>query len=247
MRDYAKKRRASWRGAASALSEERYRIAERLASWLQPEAILSERARIWLTDDRFRSDYRRFDQTYYRRMDRIYTVSQFAQLIPRLTGDTAECGTYTGATSYFICQRLLGTGKKHFCFDSWEGLSAPQEIDGDYWTRGDLLSSEDEARRNLAKFSFVEFHKGWIPERFVDVADREFCLVHIDVDLHDPTHDSLEFFWPRLVSGGIIILDDHGFVTCPGARTAALDFFANKPERVLDLTTGQGLVIKGWT
>jgi hypothetical protein len=42
----------------------------------------------------------------------------------------------------------------------------------------------------------------------------------------------------------VILLDDHGYDTCPGARKAALDFMADKPEPVLDLSTGQGLIIK---
>ena len=44
--------------------------------------------------------------------------------------------------------------------------------------------------------------------------------------------------------GGVLLLDDHGSAMCPGARAAALEYFADTPEEVLDLATGQGVVIK---
>jgi hypothetical protein len=91
----------------------------------------------------------------------------------------------------------------------------------------------------------VVFHPGWIPERFTDVAERRFCFLHLDVDLLQPTHDALEFFYPRMVPGGVILCDDYGFETCPGARLAVDGFFASRPEPVVHLPTGQGLVILG--
>jgi len=224
--------------------DERYSLAERSARWLDPEAVLSERARLWLSDDKFRRAYERFDPKNLRRMDRVFALGQFARLAVTLQGQTAECGAYQGASSYFICRQLLGADKLHHVFDSFEGLSTPLPSDGEYWHSGDLASGDEVARRNLAEFDFVRFHKGWIPERFPEVEGECFCLVHIDVDLYDPTRESLEFFFPRLVTGGIIVLDDYGFSTCPGARQAVDEFFGSKKEPVLELPTGQGLVFK---
>lgn len=90
----------------------------------------------------------------------------------------------------------------------------------------------------------IVFHKGWIPERFADVAQRKFCFVHVDVDLFQPTRDSLEFFYPRMVRGGIILCDDYGFTSCPGAQTAFDTYLADKPEKVVNLPTGQGFIVR---
>jgi hypothetical protein len=77
------------------------------------------------------------------------------------------------------------------------------------------------------------------------VEDRRFKLVHIDVDLYQPTRDSVEFFYPRMVPGGVILCDDYGSTRCPGARRAMDEFFFEKPEGpVVDLLNGQGLAIK---
>ncbi len=60
----------------------------------------------------------------------------------------------------------------------------------------------------------------------------------------DPTADALAFFYERLVDRGILVCDDYGFETCPGARRAIDEFFADKSEPVLHLPTGQGVVIR---
>ena len=51
-----------------------------------------------------------------------------------------------------------------------------------------------------------------IPTRFDEVADRSFCFVHVDVDLFEPTRESIAFFYPRMVPGGVMLFDDYGFV-----------------------------------
>jgi hypothetical protein len=64
--------------------------------------------------------------------------------------------------------------------------------------------------------------------------------------LYQPTFASVSFFYPRMNSGGLMLFDDYGFATCPGARRAIDEFFADKPEPIIDLPTGQAFVlIKG--
>ena len=59
------------------------------------------------------------------------------------------------------------------------------------------------------------------------------ALLHIDVDLYKPTKTCLEYFYPHIVKGGIIILDDYG--AFPGANKAVEEFFADKNYRVEQL------------
>ena len=134
-------------------------------------------------------------------------------------------------------------------FDSFEGLSQPDKSDMTSrkdkrtWEKGDLSTPEDTARQTLKDFLNIHFHKGWIPERFPDVAEEKFRLVHIDVDLYQPTMDSLLFFYPRMSHKGIIILDDYGSTICPGAHKAANEFMSDKPEYIIHLSTMQGIII----
>ena len=74
----------------------------------------------------------------------------------------------------------------------------------------------------------MKLYKGWIPDRFKEVENRKFQFVHIDVDLYQPTLDALEFFYPRLVSGGVIVCDDYNLTMFPGAKQAWDEFFSGK-------------------
>ena len=153
-------------------------------------------------------------------IDRKYTVNRFLQLLTNVPGDTVECGAYKGATSYLICAYIQQQGqpRTHHIFDSFEGLSSPKTADGLYWKKGDLATDEESCRNNLAAFGFVKYYKGWIPDRFDEVKDKQFSFVHIDVDLYQPTLDALFFFYERLNKRGVLICDDYGFSTCPGTK-----------------------------
>jgi O-methyltransferase len=96
----------------------------------------------------------------------------------------------------------------------------------------------------LGAISFVDIYKGWIPDRFHEVADRRFCFVHIDVDLYQPSLDSIAFFYPRMEPGAIIVLDDYGFESCPGVTAAIDKFMEGKPEPVVNVSAGGALIIK---
>ena len=106
-----------------------------------------------------------------------------------------------------------------------------------------MHASEELVRARLAQFDAV-VEKGWIPEVFHPARDRRYCFVHIDVDLYAPTLASLEFFYPRLNPGGVLICDDYGFSTCPGATRAVDEFLEDKPEAVVHVPTGQGFFVK---
>ncbi|MCM2256346.1 MAG: TylF/MycF family methyltransferase [Vicinamibacteria bacterium] len=234
------------RGLEPELPEvERYRIAEGLSTAVYPQYKFSEYGRIFLDDREFLAAYERFmDAGNWHSLDRKYTLVQLLKLALDLPGDVAECGVYKGGSAWLMCQAIRPVGKVNHLFDSFEGLSQPGPDDGTYWSPGGLRIDESVVRRNLAEFDNVEFHKGWFPAPFEAVRERRFAFVHVDVDLFQPTLDALEFFYPRLVEGGVMLFDDYGFVTCPGARLAVDQFFESRPERVALLPTGQAFVVK---
>jgi len=134
---------------------------------------------------------------------RRWTMHQLLRMVAHAPGDTAECGAWRGASSFLICKANEASelAREHFIFDSFEGLSDPSSTDGTHWKRGDLSAGEELVRANLSDCANVRLMKGWIPNRFAEVEDRTFAFVHIDVDLYEPTRDSLEFFYPRLSLG----------------------------------------------
>lgn len=208
---------------------------------------------IWLTDKDFVAARDKVLQGGIEGIpnDRCYMLLETARHVRGVEGHFAECGVRYGKSSLFLMTGAGRDSKKCLhVFDSFEGLSDPGVRDvkssGDSeWSKGDLAVPEDIVRRNLAEFGDrVVLHKGWIPDRFNEVENERFSLVHVDVDLYEPTRDAVAFFYPRMTPGGILICDDYGFASCPGAKQAIDEFFANKPENVLALTSGQSVVIK---
>jgi len=166
-----------------------------------------------------------------------------------IVGDTAEAGVRFGKSSFFILHGLADRTRPHHLCDSFEGLSTPGEIDADrgfrreQWKAGDLAVDENVAREKLRDFPQCVFHRGWIPDCFAGLEDKRFALVHVDVDLYEPTRDAFAFFYPRMTPGGVMVCDDYGLATCPGARKAIDEFFADKPNAPIELPSGQALIV----
>jgi O-methyltransferase len=168
-----------------------------------------------------------------------------------LPGDSAECGVRFGKSSFFILNGLSDAERAHHLCDSFEGLSRPAAVDAERyarrngWREGDLAADERVTRAKLNDFPQCRFHRGWIPECFAGMENLSFAFVHIDVDLYAPTLAAFEFFYPRLVRGGVMVCDDYGFVSCPGARKAVDEFFANRKDVPIELPSGQALIFHG--
>ena len=208
----------------------------------------------WVDDADYTAAWGAFPAARPEIKDRKFVLWSFAKATANLSGDTAECGVFDGGSSFLMCLARAnepGWSGLHHLFDSFEGLSEPSATDVPShehtyrWKKHDLAVSEAVVLRNLEEFQFVRSHPGWIPTRFEEVAQRRFSFVHVDVDLYEPTRDSLEFFYERLVPGGVLLCDDYGSSACPGATKAFDEYISSRPERsVIHLPTGQGFIVK---
>lgn len=235
------------RNASRGLTPEaRFSLLASLGSVLVPEYRFKWPQMEWWHDDAFTRYLARFGEAAGFNADRRLMVHELIRLTEGVPGDTAECGVYQGAGSYVICAaNAKDPDRSHHIFDSFAGLSEPSDQDGEHWTAGNLAFGLAGVRENLSEFERVHYYQGWIPERFPEVSDRRFSFVHIDVDLAEPTRDSIEFFYPLMNPGGIIVCDDYGFTTCPGATRAIDDFLAGRDEKMIRLSGGGGFMVKG--
>lgn len=172
---------------------------------------------------------------------RIYILRQLAkhQFISNPNLSFAETGVYAGMTMFFTAEYCNGS---FLGIDSWEGVSDPGEFDTEYFKTVKLKSEMAWAKNNLSRYKNVELKKGWIPEVFKDIEDKTYSFVHVDVDLYEPTKKSIEYFWPKIVSGGVLICDDYGSYKTEGARKAVNDSFES--HNILELPTGQAIIWK---
>ena len=97
-------------------------------------------------------------------------------------------------------------------------------------------------REYLADRPDIVFHQGLFAGRDVACADRRFSFVHLDVDLKAGTRACLDFFYPRMLPGGVILSHDYSYLD--GVREAFAEFLADCPERVIELPSSQVMLIK---
>lgn len=168
----------------------------------------------------------------------IYMAVKTTQKVP---GDIAEVGVYRGGSAKIICS-AKGEKALHL-FDTFEGLPKVDEIDMVWpFYEGKFAASFESVRDYLKESRNVHFYKGIFPDTAGPVKDTVFSLVNLDVDCYESTKLSLEFFYPRMSRGGIII--SHDYITAPGVKKAFDDFFEGKTEPVLETAGSQCLVVK---
>lgn len=205
----------------------------------------------WFENEEFSAAWVNFPGRAGPANDRVFNLFNLAKSLAHVDGDLAECGVNIGRSAHFMLAANGGNDKHLHAFDSFEGLSDPILDDrpadrlAKPWATRDLAIDEGAARANLEAFAgrFTLF-KGWIPDRFAEVADRRFSLVHVDVDLYEPTRASVEFFWPRINPGGLLVCDDYGSRRCPGAKKAMDEFAQSQGLRVAELSSMQAILFK---
>lgn len=170
----------------------------------------------------------------------LYSLAKDASY--RCDGSFAECGVYKGGTAKLLLE--LASNRSLYLFDTFEGMP---EVDP---TR-DLHAPGDFADTNLASVTEylapranVTLVPGLIPASLKVARDQSFAFVHIDLDIYHAIKSACEFFYERMQPGGIMLFDDYGYPSCPGARAAVEEFFAGKHESPLAIATGQAFVIR---
>jgi hypothetical protein len=226
----------------------RFEIVRRLARLMLPQYRFKWPQMEWWGDGFFNAYLKKFDEMDGMNTDRRWMLYQLMRLVHDVPGDTAECGVYNGAGSWLICrvnQDNPRQPRRHFMFDAFSGLPEPSRRDGGHWSAGDMCCDMETVERNMAGADNYTIYPGWIPSRFAEVNGRRFAFVHIDVDLYHPTRDSIQFFYPHMPDRSIIVCDDYGLTTCPGATLAMDQYFQDKPEKMIPLDGGGGFIIKG--
>jgi O-methyltransferase len=162
--------------------------------------------------------------------DEAYQLVSCARATAKIPGEIAEVGVYRGGSARLMCE--VRGNRTLYLFDTFEGLPTTDQLDSCFGA-GQYAASFEAVRSYLAKFPNVHIYKGLFPDTSAPIADKRFSFVHLDVDLYQPTRDSLEFFYPRLNSGGMFLI--HDYLWAEGVRKAVREFFASRPEPILEL------------
>lgn len=170
--------------------------------------------------------------------DRMYMIDQFASIVPQ--GVAVECGVYTG----WVTKMLLDMGKftEVYAFDTFEGIQGAKP--GEMFNNGDM-SVKDIKQEVFDRIDGAIVVEGKVQDTLnvlLDVNDISF--VHLDMDVYEPTLTALECIYPRMVQGGVIVLDDFGNWMTPGIMDAVSDFILSDDVKFVYLPTGQGVIFR---
>jgi len=148
-----------------------------------------------------------------------------------IPGDVVECGAARGGSAALMALTLnrLGSGRKVWLFDTFEGLPAPTANDpdreiADLFT-GTCVGTIDEVRglfQRLNVIDGVEFVKGLFQETLPIAPVSQIALLHIDGDWYDSVKVCLDHLYDKVVPNGIVQFDDYGY--WQGARRAVDEF-----------------------
>jgi O-methyltransferase len=170
----------------------------------------------------------------------------------KLEGDFVECGVNTGMYSLAIMNYLNFNKlqQKFFLFDTFEGIPLEQ-ISGTEESLGRVEHNNSQyfncyelAKENFAPFSNAILVKGKVPDTLNQVNINKVSYLSIDMNIVEPEIAAGNFFWDKLVSGAIIVLDDYGWLEYFPQKEAWDQFAQEKGVKILNLPTGQGLIIK---
>lgn len=157
-------------------------------------------------------------------------------------GDIAEIGVYKGGTARLLARSC--PQKTVYLFDTFSGMpDVDPEIDAH--RAGEFADTSLESVQDFLKDApNVSFRQGFFPDTAAGLEDHVFCFVNIDVDIYSSTKSCLEFFYPRMVPGGVISFDDYKWKKCAGVKKAIDEFLVGKPEKVIEMEEFQCAIIK---
>jgi len=188
--------------------------------------------------------------------ERLFAFIESVRHVERckLPGAIVECGVWRGGSmmaAALALKSLAATDRELFLYDTFEGMTKPTEQDVNYKggaasatfdrtktsdDRADwCLARKDEVRAALESTGYpaarIHLVPGKVEETLPQHAPAQIAVLRLDTDWYESTRHELEHLWPRLVSGGVLIIDDYGY--WQGCRKAVDEFFARGNQPVL--------------
>jgi predicted O-methyltransferase YrrM len=174
--------------------------------------------------------------------DEVETIITSVIKTKPIPGEIIEIGVYQGGSAKTIYDNM-GDDKKLFLCDTFEGLKDSTE-DGECWFKnGDYTADFDMVQESFPDKKRVKLIKGYFPDSATEeIKKLNFSFAHLDVDTYTSTFNSLEFVYPRMSKGGIIM--SHDYTSIPAVTRAINEFFSDKPEVITTPTRTQMLIEK---
>lgn len=180
--------------------------------------------------------------------ERVTWLRHYSEFINEkgIEGNTAECGVYRGDFSFYI--KKYFSGRKHYLIDTFRGFDQKDiEAEKNLKQKGfeDGLFAKDDGQFAMNSIDFVKAKmgnkwdecipiQGFFPESVEEhPINDKFCFVNLDMDLYQPMLAGLRYFYPMMVSGGVILIHDYYYEDLPGVKAAVKEFSDEEPQAVI--------------
>jgi hypothetical protein len=188
---------------------------------------------------------------------RVHVALWAARTALRSPGDFVECGVNAGFISSAIMHGLDWTkvDKRYYLIDTFAGpvleqFSAEELASGraafakDAMAKGAYVTDVERMRSNFAEWANAQVVQGVIPEILPALDIQQVAFLHIDLNCAYPEKAALEYFWPLLSPGALVLLDDYAYVG-HDHQAKAIDATTHAlGTQVVSLPTGQGLIVR---
>jgi O-methyltransferase len=182
----------------------------------------------------------------YRDKVRLYTFWLQIERLKKenVMGAFAEVGVYQGETAKLIHE--MDNSRKFHLFDTFEGFNK-QDIGSEKINEVNRsIDFSDTTVESVLSFingnSNIVIHKGYFPTTTENLVEEKYAFVHLDADLYNPTLAGLQYFYPRLTEGGVIIIHDYNH-TWEGVTKAVDEFSKTIYENPVEIADWQGSVM----
>ncbi|MCI4045156.1 TylF/MycF/NovP-related O-methyltransferase [Streptomyces sp. TRM75563] len=178
-----------------------------------------------------------------------------------IPGDIVECGVWRGGSMQACARTLLSVGETErdlYLFDTYEGMTPPtaEDLRRDGRPARELLDAQGKDRPIWAVASLedvkagfenipypkerVHYVQGRVEDTVPAQAPEQISILRLDTDWYASTKHELEHLYSRLVSGGVLLIDDYGY--WQGSRQAVDEFLDKTGEQLLLLRMDEGRI-----
>jgi O-methyltransferase len=208
----------------------------------------------FLDDERFNESYAELRREWFPDADvdvrwRMWLLTQIARQCSGVGGDFAEFGVYRAGCAFMIFSTgAFADSKRFHLYDTFAGIPA-DELDESEVAAGlagaHADTSVEYVRGRLAPWlDRVELVPGDVNVTLRSGGPERLAFVHMDLNAAEPTEVALEFAYPRLSAGAMVLFDDYGWSGLEAQRAVIDAFLRDRPEEALALPTGQALLVK---
>ena len=181
---------------------------------------------------------------------RLHTLCWAAQNALHIEGDFVECGVLKAFCSEVILKYIDfdKVNKQAYLYDTFAGLpektSTEEERQKWNYSEDDPDALYQSVCQKFSNMKNVHVVKGIVPDSFKEAVPEKIAFLHIDMNSVQAEILALEHLFDRVTPGGHIIFDDYGWRANIKQMFAERDFLLKRNHHVMELPTGQGLVIK---